>query len=334
MAKYTIILPVRNGGPYIKQCVDSILNQSLRDFQLAILDNNSTDGTLQWVQTINDSRVKVFPSSSSLPIEQNWGRILDVPKNEFITLIGHDDVLEPHYLHTMQQLIEKYPDASLYQAHFNYIDAAGSVIRPCQPMEEKQTAAQFLEKFLKKEIDVMGTGFMMRACDYQDLGGIPPYPNLLFADFELWISLAMKSYKATSPIPCFSFRLHQSMTTSSGDIKYQQAFKMFMAFLVELKNKSQAFEKVINEQAASFLLFYCQGLSHRLLRTPKQLREGLTVKDFINDCMNYASQLGIEKSFHPDKKISIAVAKMIDSNSFSRSLFLKFKKIYSKPILK
>lgn len=334
MARFSIILPVRNGGEYVKLCVDSILAQINKDFELVILDNNSTDGTLEYARSISDARVKVYPSSKSLSIEENWGRIISIPKNEFITLIGHDDLLAPGYLDAMNALIEQYPEASLYQAHFNYIDAEGKVIRPCQPMAEKETAAAFLEKFLKKEIDVMGTGFMMRARDYNELGGIPPYPNLLFADFELWINLSKKSFKATCQENCFSFRIHQSMTTLSADIKYQQAFKLFMEFLVRLKNESPVFDNVIREHAPAYLLFYCQGLSHRLLRTPKSRREGLTVKGFIADCKAYAKKLGFEKDFFPEKKISIAVAKMIDSNSFSRSLFLKFKQVYRKPLMK
>jgi hypothetical protein len=75
----------------------------------------------------------------------------------------------------------------------------------------------------------MGTGFMMRAMDYDALGGIPPYPNLLFADFELWIGLTRKNYKATAFEECFAFRLHQSMTTTSSDLKFQYAFDKFIA---------------------------------------------------------------------------------------------------------
>lgn len=45
-------------------------------------------------------------------------------------------------------------------------------------------------------IDVMGSGFMMRSADYDDLGGIPAaYPNLLFADFELLINLTKKAIR-------------------------------------------------------------------------------------------------------------------------------------------
>jgi glycosyltransferase involved in cell wall biosynthesis len=334
LPKFSIILPVRNGGEYVKECVSSILAQSFTDFDLLVLDNNSTDGTLEWVRSVSDNRVKVYPSQKPLSIEENWGRITSISKNEFITLIGHDDILNSDYLETMNNLISSYPDAGLYQTHFTYIDSKGDKIRSCKAMSEVESAKDFLKKFLLKEIDVMGTGFMMRSKDYDLLGGIPPYPNLLFADFELWINLSKISYKATSAKECFSFRLHQSTTTVSPDTKFHQAFEKFIYFLNSLKNEKESFGIVIAKNAGEFLAFYCRGLSHRLLRTPIKKRSGLTVKEFINNCKQYARLLEIENTFNPDKIFSIRLAKMIDSNAFTRFVFLSFKKVFPTPIMK
>ena len=50
--RYSIILPVRNGGDYAKECVKGILSQTYSDFNLLVLDNNSNDGTLEWIKSI------------------------------------------------------------------------------------------------------------------------------------------------------------------------------------------------------------------------------------------------------------------------------------------
>lgn len=332
--KFSIILPVRNGGEYVKECVRSILSQSYTDFNLLILDNNSTDGTVAWVQSLNNDRIIIYLSEKSLSIEENWGRIVTIEKNEFITLIGHDDILAKDYLKVMSELIYKHPDAGLYQTHFNYIDSKGKKIRDCKPMATRESAEEFLEKFLHNNIDVMGTGFMMRSEDYDRLGGIQPYPNLLFADFELWINLTKISYKATAKEVCFSFRLHQSTTASSPDTKFQQSLEKFIYFLSLLKNERKSFNEIIIKSGADFLTFYCRGLSHRLLRTAKSKRNGLTVKKFINNCYEYATVLGVEDSFKPNSLLSVRLAKAIDSTRAGRFIFLTFKRIYSYPLLK
>ena len=98
MKTFSIILPARNGGHLLKECVQSILNQTCQDFNLLVLDNNSTDGTLQFLQNLIDERILIYPSITDLTIVENWARILQLKKNEFITLIGHDDILYPNYL--------------------------------------------------------------------------------------------------------------------------------------------------------------------------------------------------------------------------------------------
>src|SRR6266702_945692 len=101
MAKYSIILPVRNGGEYVKLLLANILQQTLPDFELQVLDNCSTDGTREYIQSLNDNRIKIYPADKPLSIEENWARITTIPKNEFITLIGHDDLLDTNYLREM-----------------------------------------------------------------------------------------------------------------------------------------------------------------------------------------------------------------------------------------
>ncbi len=332
--RFSFILPVKNGGNYIKECVDSILAQTLNDFNLIILENKSTDGTVEWLQTLTDKRIIVIPSEKSLSIEENWARIVNIEKNEFITITGHDDLFDANYLQVMNDLINQYPDASLYQTHFRFIDAKGNIIKYCKPMDEKQNASEFLSSFLQQKIDVNGTGFMIRSNDYNRLGGIPSYPNLLFADFELWINAAELSYKASSVKECFSFRLHQSTTTISTDVKMQNAFEKFIYFLHLLQQRNEDYNKVIQQQSIEFIHVWCKGLAHRLLRTPKPKRKNLSVATFLCKCKSYADILVPVNSFNPSNDFSIKIAAIIDRVPVIQNLFLFFKKIYSKPILR
>ncbi|MGN6353566.1 MAG: glycosyltransferase family 2 protein [Parafilimonas sp.] len=331
--RFSFILPVKNGGEYIKDCVASILAQTLQDFNLIILENCSTDGTAEWLQALEDERIIIIPAERALSIEENWARILSISKNEFMTMTGHDDVFDKNYLQVMSNLINQYPDASLYQTHFRFIDANGDVIKKCKLMKEKQTAPEFLRSFLQADIDVNGTGFMLRSEDYNMLGGIPPYPNLLFADFELWINTLALAYLAVGSKECFSFRLHQSTTAISADIKMQTAFKQFMTFLKKLKSENIEYNNIITKYTIGFIQFWCKGLAHRLMRTPKNKRDDLSVAGFLAECKYYADVLVPGNNYKPENNASVNLAKQIDRFTITRNLFLFFKRIYSKPIL-
>lgn len=325
--KFSIILPVRNGGEYVKQCVRGILSQSLQDFNLIILDNCSSDGTLEWLYSLNDSRIVFHESDKALSIEENWSRIKDVPKNEFITLIGHDDLLCPDYLEKMDQLILLHPDASLYQAHFQYIDNEGSLIRNCLPMDEMQYAHEFLACVMCRTIDSTGTGYMMRSKDYDAVQGIDPaFEKLLFADYALWVRLTLLSYKATSMHMTFKYRAHESVSRTTGTQKFINAFERFINFIKEHSEQNAEIRLVTQRYANEMLLFYCESLSHRLLKTPRKERE-LLVGDFIEMCKRHAHTLSPLNVFDPERNSKINIAKKLDSNDLGRMLFKIAKKI-------
>lgn len=323
---YSIILPVRNGGEYLKECINSILTQSYSDFDLLVLDNNSSDGTSSWIDSLGDNRIKIFPSGKDLSIEENWNRIITVPKNEYITLIGHDDMLHPDYLQTMDNLIRQHPRASLYQTHFNYIDSSGKIVKQSQPMAEVQYVHEFLDCQMNQTLDSTGTGYMMHSSDYDALGGISPaFPKLIFADYELWVKLISKSYKATSEKVCFSYRLHESVSRLTNGEDYQQAFGRYMLFLNSIKDNNTEINTAIQQSGKKMILYFCESLSHRLLKTPVSLRQ-TSVGSFIDKCREYARLLIPGKPFHPLSKPGILAAKLLD-NKPGLALFSLYKKI-------
>lgn len=334
MYKFSIILPVRNGGEYVKLCVNSILSQTEQDFNLIILDNCSTDGTLEWLTSVKSNKIIIYPSAMPLTIEENWGRIATVPKNEFVTLIGHDDVLCPDFLSNISHLINDYPNAGLYHTHFNFIDAEGKIKRPCKPMNSFYTFNELLKSFLTHSVDSMGTGYVMRSKDYDAAGGIPvQYPNLLFADFSLWLTMAAHGGMAVSQETAFAFRVHKSTTGTSQDAKLHAGLALYVEHLYSLKQENPDAAAIIDKYAAGLLLFYCKGFSHRLLRTSLQTRHNLTVDRFIGSTKKLASLLGVQEQYKPEAVISIWAAKLIDSNVVLRNFFLLFKRIFDKPFL-
>ncbi|MEO6329147.1 MAG: glycosyltransferase [Ginsengibacter sp.] len=333
-AKYSIILPVRNGGEFVKLCINSILSQTIQDFNLIVLDNCSEDGTLEYIQSLADDRILIYTSSKPLTIEENWGRIRGLNTNEFITMIGHDDILFPGYLAEMEKMISSYPQASLYQTQYTYINGKGAVIRKCKPMPAIEDGPSFLKSCLQFKIDVMGTGFMMRAADYKRLGGIQEYPSLIFSDLELWLKLTNINFKATSAGDFFSYRVHQSTTLLTSNLKFLQAFERFVYFLASLKQQDMRFSDLIPTYGRNFLLYYCKAISRRLLNAPKNKNDGLSIKLLIQKFKGYADVLECGVNFEPTSFPTIFIAKILDSNAVGRLMFLIFDKIYTKVVVK
>jgi glycosyltransferase involved in cell wall biosynthesis len=256
--QFLIVLPVRNGGVHLKACVASILAQIHEHFRLVVLENASTDDTPSWLRQLRDPRISVWESPAPLEIEKNWARILQLDlSEEFLTIIGHDDMLDPGYLSQMSALIDAHPDAGLYQSHFRLIDKHGRRLRSCLPMPARETAEGFLGARLRLRRDSHGTGYMFRASDYARVGGVPQYKKLIFADDALWLELMRDSYKATLSLEMFSYRLHSGATSHLPD--WRSTFDALACYLDFLKNYGQSdrrVQSVLQHGVADYMTFW------------------------------------------------------------------------------
>ena len=180
MNYFSIVLPVRNGWPLVRECVDSILAQTYPYFKLHILYNCSTDETSDWLDTLDDERIEVTRSKQDLSIVDSWSRITTIKKHQFMTLIGHDDILYPNFLSTINELIKNNKEAGLYYTSGHFINIKGKVLRSFKAVDTIETTARYLERRFNSESDVSGTGYVMRSVDFDKVGGIPKFESLFF----------------------------------------------------------------------------------------------------------------------------------------------------------
>lgn len=259
MTRFSIFLPVRNGWPYVQECVESILRQTYPHFELHVLDNQSSDETVAWIKSATDSRIRLSTSAAPLSIEASWARIKSAEKQEFMTLIGHDDILDPGYLSAIAALIERHPRAALYCTGSRLIDSDGRTIRSCRPVADRETAAEYLTARFTFKRDIFGTGYCMRSADYERVGGIPSFERLFFADDALWVSLLAGSYKASDSAEHFAVRIHpksESASLPSAWASILRGLNQFMEFLQGFGASDEASRAVIAALGPPFLLTY------------------------------------------------------------------------------
>jgi len=331
---FSIIIPFKTGKQYLLDCLQSVLAQDYPHYEIIILADitSNTDDALHAIKDLKNPKINIELSDENLDILQNWRRIKDLDKKEYMTILGYDDILSKGFLNCINNLINNDPNASLYHTHFNYINSNSEAIKKCQPLPTQMTASDYLEYTLKESIDIMATGYVFRSKDYDAIGGIPTsYPNLIYADAQLWIELSKKSHLVVDPSIQFSFRIHSSVTKTSKDKILLDAFILFLDYLKGLKQESANFELIIQSNLTAFAESTTKAMAHRLLRTPKMNRQGLTIDKVTNEIAGKCKQM--EVPYSPFKIKSIQIARFIETTPLLNELFLIFKKIYKKPVL-
>lgn len=106
---FTIAIPAFNGKNFLKESVKSVLNQTYRDFELVIIDDHSTDGAWEYIQTINDPRVRIFRNEKNLGIVLNWKRCIEEAKGKWFKFLMSDDIMFPDSLDILKKIIDEYP---------------------------------------------------------------------------------------------------------------------------------------------------------------------------------------------------------------------------------
>lgn len=333
MRSFSIIIPFKTGKHYLSACINSVLNQNYPHYQIIVLTDNTSneDGSVDYLKSLPTGHLEIVSSDQTLNILENWNRIKEVSKSEYMTILGYDDLLYPGFLEEINQLIERHPNASLYHTHFNYIDKTGNYINKCKPLPEILTSEAYLAMALDEQISIMATGYVFKTIDYVSLGGIDIlYPNLIYADLQLWIELTEIGYLATSPSEQFAFRLHASTTKISKDKILMEALLHFLNYLKKLSGQSIAYKMIVTKHAGKFLEQTTKSIAHRILRTPIEYRQGMRINELVNNLRVKSSELGVP--YNPEKIKSFQMAVLIEKYKLLNKLFLLFKSIYKKPI--
>lgn len=100
MCKVSIIMPVYNKEKYIEKAVQSILHQTLQEWELLIIDDGSTDASFEKCKNFNDTRIKLIRvANGGVSRARNIG--LNIARGEYVTFIDGDDYVAKDYLHTL-----------------------------------------------------------------------------------------------------------------------------------------------------------------------------------------------------------------------------------------
>lgn len=117
---FTVVIPLYNKRNYIKNTIQSVLNQTFKDFEILIVNDGSTDGSEEVVKTFKNSRIRLI-SQENKGVSEARNKGISEAKGEYIALLDADDYWYPHHLNSLKQLIELFPEAGLYGDRYEII---------------------------------------------------------------------------------------------------------------------------------------------------------------------------------------------------------------------
>jgi glycosyltransferase involved in cell wall biosynthesis len=126
----SVVMPAFNSEKWIGEAVDSILSQTLRDLELIVVDDASTDSTAEVVLGVQDSRIKLIRSERNAGSATARNRAIEAARGEFVALMDSDDVALPHWLERQVDFLKRNPDCGLRGAWVSAFGARDGIWSP------------------------------------------------------------------------------------------------------------------------------------------------------------------------------------------------------------
>lgn len=185
--KISVIMSVYNGEKYLREAIESILNQTFTDFEFIIVNDGSTDGSLEIIQSYDDKRIKIINNEKNIGLTKSLNKALKVARGEYIARQDADDVSLPNRFEKQIKYLEKHPEVALLGTSVYLIDEKGKIIG------KRMALAKPTFKELCKGNRFSHGSVMFEKAVITELGG---YNELLryVQDYELWLRIA-KSYE-------------------------------------------------------------------------------------------------------------------------------------------
>jgi glycosyltransferase involved in cell wall biosynthesis len=201
----SIVLPVWNGARYLADALQSIVEQTYRDFELIIVNDRSTDESPAIAERFvrADARVQLLHNTSQLKLPGSLNRGFSQARGKYLTWTSDDNVLHPTFLETLLAELER-SGADLVYADFNSIDEDGNFLNVSPAGEAEDLVLG----------NSIGASFLYRRRVHDELGGYD-VARFCYEDYDFWVRAYLAGFKFfRSTKIVYDYRRHPSSLTA------------------------------------------------------------------------------------------------------------------------
>lgn len=205
----SVIMPTLNNGAHIKQAVGSILEQSFSNFELLIVDDGSSDGTVSQISEFTDERIRLVQRTDETGVASARNEGLRRSSGRYVAVHDGDDWSHPDRLRTQVAYLEKNPEVAVIGTGANLVDEDGTVRARRHVLESPSRAD------IETHTEFVHGSVMMRRDVLKRVGGYDEW-FALAEDYELWLRLADEYAVRNIDEPLYYFRQHDQSQYSSN----------------------------------------------------------------------------------------------------------------------
>ena len=247
----SIIMNARNAERYIKQAIDSVIAQSHGNWELIVLDNQSTDHTFKVVSAFNDSRIRLYQTDKLLPLGMARNLALSFVKGDFICFLDSDDLWETNKISEQLSIFEISPDLGMVYGNCWVINSSSTRL---YKYNNEGHSGKIFDLLLTRNFINLQTVMINGRLPIS--GGLQLRDDLEVAEeYELFLRIcyAHKVYYIDSPLA--SYRVHNEMTSLKKEHKFVEELELILEILPSYINDFES-DHAVAIKKSRFLILY------------------------------------------------------------------------------
>ena len=189
---FSVIIPLYNKAPYVAKAIESVLGQTYRDFEVIVIDDGSTDQSLEVAKTFENKSITIISQpNSGVSTARNNG--VKLAKHPYICFLDADDWWHPTFLEEMKRLITDFPDAGIYGSGYYIVKNGQERIAPIGvPQGFERGIIDYCEVYAKTLcMPLTSISVVIPKHIFDEEKGFKS--QLKFGeDFDLWIRITLK----------------------------------------------------------------------------------------------------------------------------------------------
>lgn len=233
----SVCIPAYNNAAYIKDTIDSILRQTYTNLELVICDDNSKDDTVEVIESIKDSRIKLIKNEKNLGMSGNWNNCLKHCTGEYIKLICADDMLREDCLEKEVGALIANPTAVLAESDTQLFDLKG---KPKGFYKRYKTSGLTKGKKIAREGFFLKNYFGAPLANtfpksvLEKVGGFDTWYTYIL-DYDFWVTIACLGDVYIIHEPLNYFRVRNDSNT--GEVMAGDKTDVYVKEHIHLVNK-------------------------------------------------------------------------------------------------
>jgi glycosyltransferase involved in cell wall biosynthesis len=200
----TVLMPVYNGERYLREAIDSILKQTYTEFEFLIINDGSTDKSVNVIQSYNDRRIRLVHNGGNIKLIATLNRGLELAQGKYIARMDCDDISLPERLKEQVEFMEKNRNIGICGTWVKTL-VSGLRLNVRYPTEPEEIKAQMLFR-----IAIAHPSVMMRASFIKQYKLQYNSTYLHAEDYELWNRCSLLFPLANIPKVLLKYRINRN----------------------------------------------------------------------------------------------------------------------------